>query len=87
MVDQILYLNTFPRVRAEQSKPRVGVRCPFCKRTKARTLLDAVYTTSLSGLCDRVLISLMVCTFARVGAPSRCEWRIRCAGTARIGAG
>jgi len=35
---------------------------------EARTLLDAIDTTSLPGLRDRALIGLMVYTFARVGA-------------------
>jgi integrase/recombinase XerD len=35
---------------------------------EARTLIDAIDTTSLPGLRDRALIGLMVYTFSRVGA-------------------
>jgi integrase len=35
---------------------------------EARTLIDAIDTTSLPGLRDRALIGLMVYTLARVGA-------------------
>ena len=41
---------------------------PVLLADEARTLLNAIDTTSLPGLRDRALIALMVYTFARVGA-------------------
>ena len=67
VVGQVLPLNPAHAVRGPKHTQRRG-KTPVLQADEARTLLDAIDTTSLPGLRDRALIGLMVYTFARVGA-------------------
>ncbi len=67
VVGQILPTNPAHAVRGPKHSQRKG-KTPVLNVDEARTLLDAIDTTSLPGLRDRALIGLMVYTFGRVGA-------------------
>ncbi len=67
VVGQILSANPAHAVRGPKHTQRKG-KTPVLNVDEARTMLDAIDTTSLPGLRDRALIALMVYTFARVGA-------------------
>jgi integrase/recombinase XerD len=67
VVGQILPVNPAHAVRGPKHSQRRG-KTPVLQADEARTLIDAIDTTSLPGLRDRALIGLMVYTFARVGA-------------------
>ena len=67
VVGQVLPVNPAHAVRGPKHTQRRG-KTPVLQADEARTLIDAIDTTSLPGLRDRALIGLMVYTFARVGA-------------------
>ncbi len=67
VVGQVLAVNPAHAVRGPKHTQRKG-KTPVLNVDEARTLIDAIDTTSLPGLRDRALIALMVYTFARVGA-------------------
>jgi integrase/recombinase XerD len=67
VVGQVIPTNPAHAVRGPKHSQRRG-KTPVLNVDEARTLLDAIDTTSLPGLRDRALIALMVYTFARVGA-------------------
>ena len=67
VVGQVIPTNPAHAVRGPKHTQRRG-KTPVLQADEARTLLDAIDTTSLPGLRDRALIGLMVYTFARVGA-------------------
>jgi integrase/recombinase XerD len=67
MVGQVIPVNPAHAVRGPKHSQRRG-KTPVLQVEEARTLIDAIDTTSLPGLRDRALIGLMVSTFARVGA-------------------
>ncbi len=67
VVGQVLAVNPAHAVRGPKHTQRKG-KTPVLNVEEARTLIDAIDTTSLLGLRDRALIGLMVYTFARVGA-------------------
>jgi site-specific recombinase XerD len=67
VVGQVLPANPAHAVRGPKHSQRRG-KTPVLQADEARTLIDAIDTTSLPGLRDRALIGLMVYTFARVGA-------------------
>lgn len=67
VVGQIVPFNPAHAVRGPKHSQRRG-KTPVLQADEARTLIDAIDVTSLPGLRDRALISLMVYTFARVGA-------------------
>jgi integrase/recombinase XerD len=67
VVGQVLPVNPAHAVRGPKHSQRRG-KTPVLQADEARTLIDAIDTTSLPGLRDRALIGLMVYTFARVGA-------------------
>jgi integrase/recombinase XerD len=67
VVGQVIPTNPAHAVRGPKHSQRRG-KTPVLQADEARTLIDAIDTTSLPGLRDRALIALMVYTFARVGA-------------------
>lgn len=67
VIGQVMPLNPAHAVRGPKHTQRRG-KTPVLQADEARTLIDAIDTTSLPGLRDRALIGLMVYTFARVGA-------------------
>ena len=67
VVGQVLPTNPAHAVRGPKHTQKKG-KTPVLNVDEARTLIDAIDTTSLPGLRDRALIALMVYTFARVGA-------------------
>ena len=67
VVGQVLPVNPAHAVRGPKHTQRRG-KTPVLHVDEARTLIDAIDTSSLPGLRDRALIGLMVYTFARVGA-------------------
>ena len=67
VVGQVIPINPAHAVRGPKHSQRRG-KTPVLQADEARTLIDAIDTTSLPGLRDRALIGLMVYTFARVGA-------------------
>jgi integrase/recombinase XerD len=67
VVGQVLPVNPSHAVRGPKHSQRRG-KTPVLQADEARTLIDAIDTTSLPGLRDRALIGLMVYTFSRVGA-------------------
>jgi integrase/recombinase XerD len=67
VIGQVLPVNPAHAVRGPKHSQRRG-KTPVLQADEARTLIDAIDTTSLPGLRDRALIGLMVYTFARVGA-------------------
>jgi integrase len=67
VVGQLIPVNPAHAVRGPKHSQRRG-KTPVLQADEARTLIDAIDTTSLPGLRDHALIGLMVYTFARVGA-------------------
>jgi integrase/recombinase XerD len=67
VVGQVLPVNLAHAVRGPKHSQRRG-KTPALQADEARTLIDAIDTTSLPGLRDRALICLMVYTFAREGS-------------------
>jgi site-specific recombinase XerD len=67
VVGQVVATNPASSVRGPKHSVRKG-KTPVLAADEARTLLDAIDTSTPQGLRDRALIALMVYTFARVGA-------------------
>jgi site-specific recombinase XerD len=67
VVGQIIDINPAHAVRGPKHVVTKG-RTPVLNREEARTLLASIDTSTLTGLRDRALISVMIYTFARVGA-------------------
>ena len=64
---QIVPTNPAASVRGPKHVVKVG-KTAVLYVTEARVLLDSIDVTTQAGLRDRALISLMVYSFARVGA-------------------
>ena len=67
VVGQVIPSNPAASVRGPKHSVKKG-KTPVLAADEARTLIDAIDTSTLTGLRDRALIGLMVYTFARVGA-------------------
>jgi site-specific recombinase XerD len=67
VVGQQLAVNPASSVKGPKHSTKKG-KTPVLTAEEARTLLDTIDTTTPIGLRDHALISLMVYTFARVGA-------------------
>ena len=67
VVGQAISINPAASVRGPRHSAKKG-KTPVLAADEARTLIDAIDTSTLTGLRDRALIGLMVYTFARVGA-------------------
>jgi site-specific recombinase XerD len=67
VIGQLLAVNPASSVRGPKHSVRKG-KTPVLAADEARTLLDAIDATTLTGLRDRALIGLMVYSFARVSA-------------------
>ena len=67
VVGQVMPTNPAGSVRGPRHSVKKG-KTPVLAAEEARSLLDAIDTSTLIGLRDRALIGLMVYTFARVGA-------------------
>lgn len=70
VVRQVLPANPAASVRGPRHSVRKG-KTPVLTAEEARSLLDAIDTSTPIGLRDKALIGLMVYTFARVGAAVR----------------
>jgi site-specific recombinase XerD len=64
---QIVAMNPAHAVRGPKHVVKRG-KTPVLTGDQARTLLDSIDTTTLVGLRDRALISVMIFSFARIGA-------------------
>jgi site-specific recombinase XerD len=64
---QVVPVNPAASVRGPRHVVRVG-KTAVLEPAEARALLDSINTSTLAGLRDRALISLMVYSFARIGA-------------------
>jgi site-specific recombinase XerD len=67
VIGQVVPVNPAASVRGPRHVVRVG-KTPVLEPTEARVLLDSIDATTPAGLRDRALISLMVYSFARIGA-------------------
>ena len=67
VVGQVMPMNPASAVRGPKHSVKKG-KTPVLTADEARELLDAIDTSTIVGLRDRALISLMTFTFARVGA-------------------
>src|SRR5271155_4941364 len=67
VVGQILAVNPAHAVRGPKHVVRRG-KTPVLAEEEARRLLDSIDTSTLVGLRDRALISVMTFAFARIGA-------------------
>lgn len=67
VVGQVIPSNPASSVRGPKHSVKKG-KTPVLAADEARTLIDAIDTSTITGLRDRALIGLMVYTFARVGA-------------------
>lgn len=67
VIGQILATNPASSVRGPKHSTKKG-KTPVLAADEARIPLDPIDASTLMGLRDRVLIGLMVYTFARVGA-------------------
>jgi integrase len=67
VVGQVMPSNPAHSVRGPRHSQKKG-RTPVLSPEEARELLDSIETDTAVGLRDRALISLMIYTFARVGA-------------------
>ena len=67
VVGQVIPVNPASSVRGPKHSVKKG-KTPVLAADEARTLIDAIDTSTITGLRDRALIGLMVYTFARVGA-------------------
>ena len=67
VVGQVIPVNPASSVRGPKHSVKKG-KTPVLAADEARTLIDAIDISTITGLRDRALIGLMVYTFARVGA-------------------
>ncbi|WP_420240119.1 tyrosine-type recombinase/integrase (plasmid) [Telmatobacter bradus] len=67
VMGQVVPVNPAASVRGPRHVVRVG-KTAVLEPAEARALLDSIDTTTPAGLRDRALISLMVYSFARIGA-------------------
>ena len=67
VVGQIIQMNPAASVRGPRHVVKKG-KTPVLTAGEARDLLDAIDTSTISGLRDRALIGVMVYSFARVSA-------------------
>lgn len=67
VVGQAIPSNPAASVRGPKHSAKKG-KTPVLAADEARTLMDAIDISTITGLRDRALIGLMVYTFARVGA-------------------
>jgi site-specific recombinase XerD len=67
VIGQVIPVNPAASVRGPKHSVKKG-KTPVLAADEARTLIDAIDTSTLIGLRDWALIGLMVFTFARVGA-------------------
>ena len=67
VIGQVIPSNPASSVRGPRHSVKKG-KTPVLAADEARTLIDAIDTSTITGLRDRALIGLMVYTFARVGA-------------------
>ena len=67
VIGQIMPVNPAAAVRGPRHIVRRG-KTPVLDPAEARQLIDAIDATTVIGLRDRALISLMVYSFARIGA-------------------
>jgi site-specific recombinase XerD len=67
VVGQVVPVNPAASVRGPRHVVRVG-KTAVLEPVEARALLDSIDATTPAGLRDRALISLMVYSFARIGA-------------------
>lgn len=67
VVGQVIATNPASSVRGPRHSVKKG-KTPVLSPDEARTLLDSIDISTITGLRDRALIGLMVYTFARVGA-------------------
>ena len=70
VVNQVLGVNPAASVRGPKVETMEG-KTPVLTAEEARTLLDSIDTSNLHGQRDRAMISLMLYTFARVGAVTK----------------
>jgi integrase/recombinase XerC len=64
---QVIPVNPAASVRGSSHSVKRG-KTPVLDRSEVRALLDSIDVTTPAGLRDRVLIGLMVYSFARIGA-------------------
>jgi len=67
VIGQVLPMNPASSVRGPKYVVKRG-KTPVLSADQARALLDSIDVSTIIGLRDRALISIMVYTFARVGA-------------------
>jgi site-specific recombinase XerD len=67
VVGQVVPVNPAASVRGPRHVVRVG-KTPVLEPAEARALLDSIDVSTPAGLRDRALISLMLYSFARIGA-------------------
>ena len=67
VIGQVVPANPAASVRGPRHVVRVG-KTPVLEPAEARSLLDSIDATTPAGLRDRALISLIVYSFARIGA-------------------
>jgi len=67
VIGQVVPVNPAASVRGPRHVVRVG-KTPVLEPVEARALLDSIDAATPAGLRDRALISLMVYSFARIGA-------------------
>lgn len=67
VVGQVLPMNPAHAVRGPKHVIKKG-KTPVLTASEARTLLDSIVVTEISGLRDRAIIGVMVYSFARVSA-------------------
>jgi integrase/recombinase XerC len=67
VIGQVVPVNPAASVRGPSHTVRAG-KTPVLEPAEARVLLDSIDVSTHAGLRDRVLIALMVYSFARIGA-------------------
>lgn len=67
VIGQVMPSNPATSVRGPKHVVKKG-KTPVLTGAEARTLLDSIDVTTISGLRDRALISLMIYSFARISA-------------------
>jgi site-specific recombinase XerD len=67
VIGHVVQINPAASVRGPQHIVKGG-KTPVLDPAEARALIDSIVTTTPAGLRDRALISLMVYSFARIGA-------------------
>ena len=70
VVGQVIPFNPAHAVRGPKHSAKRG-KTPVLSEEQARTLIQSIDASSLIGLRDRALITLMLYTFARVGAVTK----------------